>query len=232
MKPGVTGWAQVKYRYGSSVEDAMEKLRYDLYYIKHLSLVFDLTIVLDTVKVIVCRKGRAVTRSASASPTRRRRRRRHPDRRAQRRRTRYLAIGVEALIGLVVLPFNVAHLGTSAYGLWMLTASVTAYFSVLDLGYSAARSSSSSRSTAPSATSGALNEILSTMFVHLHRRSAWSTYLRRHRARGVHGARLPALAGADPRRPHRAADHQRQRRGRDRRSASSAASSTASSATT
>ena len=53
--------------------------------------------------------------------------------------TRYLAIGVEAVLGLVVLPFNVAHLGTAAYGLWMLTASVTAYFSVLDLGYSGAR---------------------------------------------------------------------------------------------
>ncbi|MBS1817937.1 MAG: TIGR03013 family PEP-CTERM/XrtA system glycosyltransferase [Acidobacteria bacterium] len=57
VKPGVTGWAQVKYRYGSSVEDAMEKLRYDLYYIKHLSIVFDLTIVIDTVKVIVSGKG-------------------------------------------------------------------------------------------------------------------------------------------------------------------------------
>jgi sugar transferase (PEP-CTERM system associated) len=57
VKPGITGWAQVKYRYGSSIEDAMEKLRYDLYYIKHLSIVFDLTIVIDTVKVIVSGKG-------------------------------------------------------------------------------------------------------------------------------------------------------------------------------
>jgi len=57
VKPGVTGWAQVKYRYGSSIEDAMEKLRYDLYYIKHLSVFFDLTIVLDTVKVILFGKG-------------------------------------------------------------------------------------------------------------------------------------------------------------------------------
>jgi len=57
VKPGITGWAQVKYRYGSSLEDAMEKLRYDLYYIKHLSIVFDLTIVLDTVKVILFGKG-------------------------------------------------------------------------------------------------------------------------------------------------------------------------------
>ncbi len=57
VKPGVTGWAQVKYRYGASIEDAMEKLRYDLYYIKHLSIVFDLTIVVDTVKVILSGKG-------------------------------------------------------------------------------------------------------------------------------------------------------------------------------
>jgi sugar transferase (PEP-CTERM system associated) len=57
VKPGVTGWAQVKYGYGSSVEDAMEKLRYDLYYIKHLSIGFDLTIVIDTVKVILCARG-------------------------------------------------------------------------------------------------------------------------------------------------------------------------------
>ncbi len=57
VKPGVTGWAQVRYRYGSSVEDAREKLQYDLYYIKHLSIVFDLTIVADTVKVILSGKG-------------------------------------------------------------------------------------------------------------------------------------------------------------------------------
>ena len=57
VKPGVTGWAQVKYRYGSSIEDATEKLRYDLYYIKHLSVFFDLTIVIDTVKVIFSGRG-------------------------------------------------------------------------------------------------------------------------------------------------------------------------------
>jgi sugar transferase (PEP-CTERM system associated) len=59
VKPGITGWAQVKYRYGSSLQDAMEKLRYDLYYIKHLSVIFDLTIVFDTVKVVLFRKGAA-----------------------------------------------------------------------------------------------------------------------------------------------------------------------------
>jgi len=57
VKPGLTGWAQVKYRYGSSIEDATEKLRYDLYYIKHLSIIFDLSIVFDTVKVILFGKG-------------------------------------------------------------------------------------------------------------------------------------------------------------------------------
>jgi sugar transferase (PEP-CTERM system associated) len=57
VKPGVTGWAQVKYRYGASFEDALEKLRYDLYYIKHQSLFFDFSILVDTVKVIVSGKG-------------------------------------------------------------------------------------------------------------------------------------------------------------------------------
>ena len=57
VKPGLTGWAQVKYQYGSSIEDAMEKLRYDLYYIKHLSISLDVSIVFDTVKVILFGKG-------------------------------------------------------------------------------------------------------------------------------------------------------------------------------
>jgi sugar transferase (PEP-CTERM system associated) len=57
VKPGATGWAQVKYRYGASFEDAREKLRYDLYYIKHMSIIFDLTIVFDTIKVILSRRG-------------------------------------------------------------------------------------------------------------------------------------------------------------------------------
>jgi sugar transferase (PEP-CTERM system associated) len=57
VKPGLTGWAQVNYRYGSSVEDAIEKLRYDLYYIKHVSIALDLSIVFDTVKVILFGRG-------------------------------------------------------------------------------------------------------------------------------------------------------------------------------
>ena len=57
VKPGLTGWAQVKYQYGSSVEDAVEKLQYDLYYIKNLSLFLDLLIVLNTVQVVLFARG-------------------------------------------------------------------------------------------------------------------------------------------------------------------------------
>ncbi|MEK6528750.1 MAG: TIGR03013 family XrtA/PEP-CTERM system glycosyltransferase [Nitrospirota bacterium] len=57
IKPGITGWAQVRYEYGDSVEDAVEKLGYDLYYIKHLSIFLDLLIILDTVKVIFFGRG-------------------------------------------------------------------------------------------------------------------------------------------------------------------------------
>jgi lipopolysaccharide/colanic/teichoic acid biosynthesis glycosyltransferase len=57
IKPGITGWAQICYRYGASKEDALEKLKYDLYYIKHMSLVFDLMIIFDTVKIVLLGKG-------------------------------------------------------------------------------------------------------------------------------------------------------------------------------
>jgi len=57
VKPGLTGWAQVRYAYGSSVEDAMEKLQYDLFYIKNLSLALDLLIVLSTLKTVLSRRG-------------------------------------------------------------------------------------------------------------------------------------------------------------------------------
>ncbi len=57
VKPGLTGWAQVRYTYGASVEDAMEKLQYDLFYIKHLSLPLDLYVIFQTVKTVVLRKG-------------------------------------------------------------------------------------------------------------------------------------------------------------------------------
>jgi len=57
VKPGITGWAQIRYGYGSTIEDAEEKLQFDLYYIKHMSLAFDLGIVLDTLKVMVIGRG-------------------------------------------------------------------------------------------------------------------------------------------------------------------------------
>ncbi|MBA4143904.1 MAG: TIGR03013 family PEP-CTERM/XrtA system glycosyltransferase [Nitrosospira sp.] len=57
IKPGITGWAQVRYRYGSSVEDAIEKLQYDLYYVKNHSLFLDVIILIDTVEVVVLGKG-------------------------------------------------------------------------------------------------------------------------------------------------------------------------------
>ncbi|RUS98515.1 hypothetical protein DSM106972_081440 [Dulcicalothrix desertica PCC 7102] len=58
IKPGITGWAQVMYPYGASVDDAREKLSYDLYYIKHYSLVLDLVIALKTIRVVLLGKGR------------------------------------------------------------------------------------------------------------------------------------------------------------------------------
>ncbi len=58
VKPGITGWAQVMYRYGASVEDAFEKLQYDLYYAKHASFRFDLLILLKTFKVVIAGEGR------------------------------------------------------------------------------------------------------------------------------------------------------------------------------
>ena len=51
----------------------------------------------------------------------------------------YLVTGTELLIGIFMLPFNVAHLGQSAYGLWVLVASVTVYFSMFDMGYGVAQ---------------------------------------------------------------------------------------------
>lgn len=58
VKPGLTGWAQVNYRYGASVEDAMEKMRYDLYYIKNMSLFLDFRILLRTIRICLFGMGR------------------------------------------------------------------------------------------------------------------------------------------------------------------------------
>jgi lipopolysaccharide/colanic/teichoic acid biosynthesis glycosyltransferase len=58
VKPGITGWAQVKYRYASSVDDSLTKLQYDLYYIKHQGLYLDILILLKTVQVVLGMRGR------------------------------------------------------------------------------------------------------------------------------------------------------------------------------
>jgi lipopolysaccharide/colanic/teichoic acid biosynthesis glycosyltransferase len=57
VRPGVTGWAQVRHTYGASVEDSLQKLQYDLFYIKHLSVAFDVFIVLETIKTVLVRSG-------------------------------------------------------------------------------------------------------------------------------------------------------------------------------
>jgi len=57
IRPGITGWAQICYKYGSSVEDAQEKLRYDLYYIKNMSVGLDFLIIFNTLKIILLGRG-------------------------------------------------------------------------------------------------------------------------------------------------------------------------------
>ena len=57
VKPGLTGWAQINYPYGNTVQDALQKLQYDLFYIKNQSFLFDLSILFQTIKTVVLRKG-------------------------------------------------------------------------------------------------------------------------------------------------------------------------------
>jgi len=57
VKPGITGWAQLCYPYGASEQDAVEKLQYDLFYVKNRDLIFDILILLQTVEVILLGKG-------------------------------------------------------------------------------------------------------------------------------------------------------------------------------
>ena len=57
VRPGITGWAQVNYPYGASIDDAREKLSYDFYYIKNYSLLLDLLVLLATVQVVFWPKG-------------------------------------------------------------------------------------------------------------------------------------------------------------------------------
>ena len=57
VKPGLTGWAQVRYTYGASVEDAIEKLQYDLFYIKNMSVGLDVFVMFETIKTVLLRRG-------------------------------------------------------------------------------------------------------------------------------------------------------------------------------
>ena len=57
VRPGLTGWAQIRYGYGATMAEAREKLQYDLYYVKHMSLGLDLLIMFETVKTILRRRG-------------------------------------------------------------------------------------------------------------------------------------------------------------------------------
>ncbi len=57
VKPGITGWAQVKYPYGATEKDALEKLKYDLYYIKNMSIVIDLMVLFHTIKIVLLGRG-------------------------------------------------------------------------------------------------------------------------------------------------------------------------------
>ena len=57
VRPGITGWAQINYGYGATVEDAIEKLNYDLFYIKNMSIWMDLMIVLRTTKIVLFGRG-------------------------------------------------------------------------------------------------------------------------------------------------------------------------------
>lgn len=75
----------------------------------------------------------------------------------------YLVIGTELLIGIFMLPFNVAHLGQSAYGLWILVASITVYFSMFDLGFGMANVKYAAKYRAQG-DADALNETTSTIF--------------------------------------------------------------------
>lgn len=77
--------------------------------------------------------------------------------------TRYLAIVIETVVGLVMLPFNLGHLGTAEYGLWILLGSITVHFSVLDLGYAGALVKFMAQYRAHRNVQ-ALNEIASTLF--------------------------------------------------------------------
>ncbi len=124
--------------------------------------------------------------------------------------TRYLAYLVDAVLGLVMLPFNLAHLGMAAYGLWMLTTSFTTYFAMLDLGYGGALVRFVAQYRARR-DAGALNEVLSTLsvvYTSISGRNVSDRPGDRVQPRPVH----QPDARADGDQPHAAPHHRRQRR--------------------
>jgi lipopolysaccharide/colanic/teichoic acid biosynthesis glycosyltransferase len=67
VRPGITGWAQVRYQYANDLEEEVEKMRHDLYYIKHMSLWLDLRILVETVKTVL--GGRESAEAVAEGPT-------------------------------------------------------------------------------------------------------------------------------------------------------------------
>jgi lipopolysaccharide/colanic/teichoic acid biosynthesis glycosyltransferase len=67
VRPGLTGWAQVRYGYANNLEEETEKMQYDLYYIKHMSLWLDLRVVLETAKIVLMGHGSQTPRAAGAA---------------------------------------------------------------------------------------------------------------------------------------------------------------------
>ena len=57
VKPGLTGWAQVRFNYGASIEDSARKLQFDLYYVKNHSLFLDILVLFETIRVVIFREG-------------------------------------------------------------------------------------------------------------------------------------------------------------------------------
>jgi hypothetical protein len=68
VRPGLTGWAQLNFPYGASMDDAREKLTYDLYYIKNTNIVTDLLILLQTLEVVVWGRGTSMSGGARIQP--------------------------------------------------------------------------------------------------------------------------------------------------------------------
>ena len=66
VPPGITGWAQVRYRYANTLEEEMEKVRYDLYYVKHMSLWLDVYILFETVRAVIAGQGIGTPRATTA----------------------------------------------------------------------------------------------------------------------------------------------------------------------